>query len=607
MVQDLYKSWYLQSRSTEEKDALKGFAVVCAAQGRTESLRRMMVQCLVQNEPQEAIQLYESFVASNAQHLSEPDNLGTILGEEFELEDDTTVHQYKLREAELLVAVIAAYAIQDSFEGALHTVLKHSRLRFGPRNVNQLFEGTLLLNSSLHRKTVDFMEAIAPARLVKEVPSLRRHVRILVSEKNLEGLKALSASMFAGYNGKYPWAAMSERDISHSRPLVIPEEAWAILLSALMRCGREDLAEGLWAKLSQLGLELGATTWNGLLEGFRARGDMDRLAQTWGLMRKKGIQYNSHSYGIKIAASFSKGRTGDALADFNEFKKSEELQRPGNDRDRLTVYNTVLHGLLSKKDPVEGMSLYQSMLANGPAPDVVTYNTIMAYYGKRKDIRNVAGIIGQMQAANIRPDIVSFTTVLSSLLRANVVDATDRLLSIMRKCGIEENIATYSALIDHQVREGTARGISAAFDLLSRMENTSNARPNEITYTSILLGVHRCKELDRDTVNSMTKSIIQKLLDRRMTIKRGTCQVILKAFIDNPSPEGLSSAIDFYQFALKRNVQFGRSTWITLLHGLTKRNEWDAAHGVVQDMLKLGVVPTSGLGGLVERVLRHYS
>ncbi len=57
----------------------------------------------------------------------------------------------------------------------------------------------------------------------------------------------------------------------------------------------------------------------------------------------------------------------------------------------------------------------------------------------------------------------------------------------MKQMGIEPNVATYSAMIDQYVKDGTSEGIRLGRELLEKMEKMAGARPNEITYTSFLM------------------------------------------------------------------------------------------------------------------------
>lgn len=592
-----------ETRNTADNHALEQLALALAARGSIEGLRLLVISYLLKGMPSCVLRLHHDHLANNT---SKGDHLDVLEGPNLTEDEDILVTHHRSREAELLVAAVAAHAMQDSFEDALHTVLQLSNLRISKRTINNLLEHSPLYNSSLHDKTAFYVDAITPARLIKELPSYRRYIQHLVSKKNVKELQALSESILAGYTSSLPWAALDESSISRSRPIYVPEIVWHSLLHAFLQCRREDLAEQLWQSIMGLGIKVGVGVWNGVLDGFRRTGNIDRLIHTWNAMRIEGIPFNAHSYSIKIAMLFGKGRTEDALAEFCDFRRLEQSGQFSDERDQLSVYNTTLNGMLSKGDSLDdATSLFESMIASGPAPDVVTYNTLMSYYAKRRDIKGVARIIEQMQTADILPDIVTFTTILTALLRAGVKGAPDKVLAIMKGYGIDGNVATFSALIDHQVREGTADGIRAANDILSKMENSKTARPNDITYTSLLMGLHRCKGLDSRTVISMTKDIIERMDAQQLTTKRGTCQVILKTFLENDSPEGLNSAVEFYHSALKRGVSFGWDTWHIILNGLVRRKEWDIARGVVQDMLQTGFEPKGGLKELANRIIRH--
>ena len=596
-------------RTTEEESAMEQLALACAVRGNFDGLRRLMILYLAESNPTAVARLYDTFVLlkDDSQTFSVQEESVDVHSEEYELEqgleDEDT--QHRTREAELVIITVAAHAMRDSFEDAVHVILKRPNTRVSERNVHKLFNQQLLKslrNGDIHKKTAHYINASTPIRMAKEIKTLRRHVRRLVQFKREKELQDLSDSFVAGYTGPHHWAALNEKSISHSRPFVIPESVWAVMLHAFLRMHRNDLAEQLWEKIIELGITPGVIAWNGLLDGFRAANDIDRLLHAWNTMRIQGIEPNAHSYSIKISALFSERRVPEALSDFEKF---QQLPQSTPEHDRLTVFNTFLHGLLAKNDIKGAVAILEAMHKNGPKPDIVTYNTFMAYHGRRMDIRGISGVINQMAIGNIQPDVFSFTTILTCLLRTGVEDAPGKLIAIMKKCGVGENVALYTTLIDHQIRSGTPQGIRAAHDLLSKMENSRTMRPNEITYSSILIGLHRCKGLDGDSVTSMTRSILKQIMDRQLALKRGTCQVIFKAFFGNPAPEGLSNAMEFYHLSLGHNVSFGQDTWYILLSSLSKRQEWEIGRSVIQDMLQSGHEPTGGLKSVVDYILRH--
>ncbi|TDL28721.1 hypothetical protein BD410DRAFT_240393 [Rickenella mellea] len=499
----------------------------------------------------------------------------------------------------IMLPVIAAYAILDSFEEALRLISDHLSVRLNAGNVGALL-ADLEYDQNLRRTVDGYIRDLITARLVASPEILSKHVGNISRDRSVSELQKLLESILSGFTEPRAWLARNTAEVSASKPFIMPQRSWAILLTALLHCRREDLAENLWSDLLDLGIEPSVTVWNALLEGYREMGALAKLMTTWETMVQSGISPDAMSYCAKLSTLFQLGEKVLALRAFESYKADVNLTNR-----ELVVYNAVLHGLLINSDPLAAHTLLKTMSARGPKPDVISYNTFLRYYGRRGDIEKMSVILRALQDTGGRPDVHSFSTVISALYRTGKSSAVDGMRAVMKSMGVEENVATFTTMIDNQLREHTSAGIQVAFDVLALMEKDPNAQPNEVTYTALLAGLHRTRHLPAAEVSQKVREIAKRMQARGIRPNRVTYHILLKACLNNPNPEGLKSAKQYIHEMEWLRVPFSHDTWYIILRGLIERSEWSYAKEMVDRMRMVGFKPMWGVADMERRIREH--
>jgi pentatricopeptide repeat protein len=342
----------------------------------------------------------------------------------------------------------------------------------------------------------------------------------------------------------------------------------------------------LWDDMTTLGVRPGVSLWTALIDSYHGVNDVDDALASWKMMRAQNIEPNALAYRAVISALFNGRKPDIALRIFREYQRDYQNSNPGDPEHNISVYNTVLHGLLLTDRIEEAKHLLHNMVDTGPSPDTVSYNTFLAYYSRRGNFKELANVVNDMANANLIGDVFSFSTILSALLKAGREDAPDVVFQLMQKQGIEPNVATYSAIIDHQMRAHDEQNIRAALLMLQKMELDARIHPNEVTYTSILAGLHRNRHLPDEKVQEWTRDIMRKMKERGVKFQLPTYHILLKACLSNPLPDGLQAAMKYYYELKKSKLRMTHTTWYILLAGMMQREEWTIADEIVKDMLE---------------------
>ncbi|OCB85674.1 hypothetical protein A7U60_g7325 [Sanghuangporus baumii] len=591
-------------KSDEELHAMEELAFACAGAGYVDGLRQMLVWRLVRSESDKVISAFERFEQtllldeSGLEKVTTPPDADTVEDDENEELRLANPDISRLDIANIMAVTVAAYAAQERFQDAVQFILQHPTYRVTGDNMETLGEELKACGmyqgprTALVPMTRYYIDAGGLALLVQRPEAFKAHLRNLVKERRVgHRLDKLRARFTAAFNGKHAWAAATESQQSPTRPIVVPEKIWAHLIHSYIVLRNEDSARALWADVIRWGRQPGTEMFNALLEGYRDVCHLPKLLHTWQVMEKQGIPFDARSYGAKLGALVLDREAGHySLKLFDEFKAT----RP-NEEDSLFVYNTVLNNLLLRFQRKRALALLDEMKKRGPQPDIVSYNTFIAHYAKLPDLQEIAKVVRELTEAGIEPDVFTFTSILSALLKTRISNGAERLLGIMDMMGVKQNVATYSAIIDSQVREGTKVGITAAWQVLQQMERMKDVEPNIVTYTSFLAGLHRSRELDKDLITSISSDVVQTMKKRGMRLKLGTYHILLKACLENPNPEALDFFMDYFNMMRRNGVPLWHDTWYIILDGLVRREEWDLATEMKNQMLDSGFQPMWGV------------
>merc|ERR1719265_3029147 len=119
--------------------------------------------------------------------------------------------------------------------------------------------------------------------------------------------------------------------------------------------------------------------------------------------------------------------------------------------------------------------------------------------------------------------VVMFNTIIDACARVGRMESVTDLLEDMKTYGVRPNLITYSTMIKGHCQSGD---IQTAFTLLGQMKLTTNLKPDEIMYNSLLdgcaqhslidEGLRLLEEMQAEGVrpSNFTLSVLVKLMNR---------------------------------------------------------------------------------------------
>ena len=167
-----------------------------------------------------------------------------------------------------------------------------------------------------------------------------------------------------------------------------------------------------------------------------------------------------------------------ALGIFNQMR-SENV--PCN----AVTYNCMIHACVRVGDMQGALDLLSSMKNHETVkPDKFTYSTIIKGYCGRGEIENALYLFESMLNESLAPDLVIYNTLLDGCVKTRFHEVCDRLLADMiSEWGISPNSYTLSILIKRFGRQGE---LTKAFELVDQFPRKYSFRANAHVWTCLI-------------------------------------------------------------------------------------------------------------------------
>jgi pentatricopeptide repeat protein len=596
-----------------EKEAAEKIALGAATVGKaTGALSTCMLYNLTQNDPDAALELYRRYMeelSELSEEKEDSDNSESSKDAEKDPRDglglsltDKPVGYSPGRSTVLLLA-ITAHAMKESFPDALRTYVQ-TRVRISE---NALREKLSVFSSNpvLKTRVEEYVRRLETARLLAYPSVLQAHLDNLVNGHAVRRIEKHYQVVQEGLAEPGAYLVTRVDAVTASKPIIITEASWGHFLTAFLRCRRTDLAEKLWDDMIRHKIVPGVVSWTALFDGYDSLDKVEDTLRGWKIMLSQGVKPNAFTYRSLISVLCTARRPDEALTSFKDFEVGV-LNGSISPEQPLTLYNTIIHGLLTNSREEDATTILQKMQKGGPKPDLITYNTFLRYFGRRGDFKGLGSTLQRLASEGLVGDAYTFTTILSALLKAGREDAEAITFDLVKKQNIAPSVGFYAAIIDHQVRMRDSKSLKSALNILKRMEEDPEIEINVVPYTSILAGVYRMHWAEPTVAEECREYVLGRMKSRKIRPNRVTYHILLSACLENREPEGLKNALSLYREMRSRRIAMSNDTWYIFLHGLIDRREWALANEMVSDLRTMGdVKPVGATLDLVHRIRKR--
>ncbi len=193
---------------------------------------------------------------------------------------------------------------------------------------------------------------------------------------------------------------------------------------------------------------------------------------------KSKVRPNTVVYSTLIHGWAKENDAKRALAIFHQMQKEQVACN-------AVTYNCVIHACVRAGDMQGSLSLLGTMKLTGDVcPDKFTYSTIIKGYCSRGEIEAALFLFDEMLAEKLAPDLVIYNTLLDGCVKTRRTDVCDRLLDDMvSKWRIFPNSYTLSIMIKRFGRQGE---LGKALELVDVWPRRFGFRANAHVWTCLI-------------------------------------------------------------------------------------------------------------------------
>jgi pentatricopeptide repeat protein len=200
----------------------------------------------------------------------------------------------------------------------------------------------------------------------------------------------------------------------------------------------------------------------------------ESLVNQW----KDRVKPNTVVYSTLIHGWAKENDSKRALAIFNQMRSERVVCN-------AVTYNCVIHACVRSGDMQGSLDLLREMKASGSVrPDKFTYSTIIKGYCSRGEIDSALFLFDEMMREKLAPDLVIYNTLLDGCVKTRHPEVCDELLEDMiSKWRIYPNSYTLSILIKRFGRQGD---LARALELVDLWPKRFGFKANAHVWTCLI-------------------------------------------------------------------------------------------------------------------------
>jgi len=234
------------------------------------------------------------------------------------------------------------------------------------------------------------------------------------------------------------------------------------LVDMYVKCGSVEDARNVFDNMP----ERNVVSWTAMVSGYTQNGFVKEARELFEIMPERNV----FSWNAMIAGYAQNGQVDEALEFFQKMPKRD-----------VVSWSTMIAGFSQNAHFSEALKLFRQMQGTGMKPNPVTYVSILPA---------CANSAALQQGKEIHEDLIR------NGLQSNV-NVTNAVIDMYTKCGCleialkvfdemcERDVVSWNAMITGYALHGCGK---EAIQLFEQMQNSSDVRPNRVTFIGLLFG-----------------------------------------------------------------------------------------------------------------------
>ena len=244
------------------------------------------------------------------------------------------------------------------------------------------------------------------------------------------------------------------------------------------------------------------------------------------------------------------------------------------------IFNCLIEVCLKLKMVDKAEKVYQEMNSLGVSPSKVTYAIMIKGYGQVYDLTKALNIFEEMKQAEVRPNEIIYGCLLNACVRCSNIQKVTEIYQEMLSSNITLNIIIYTTLIKAYAK---AKDLNKALEIYNTMLNDKNVKPNIVIHNAMLDACVECRDPKKMT------EIYEQIKELALSNESNplpdliTYSTVIKGYA---RAKDMDSVFKIYQFLQGQEKEFVLDEVIynSILDGCVKTEKYEKALEVYRDM-----------------------
>ena len=263
---------------------------------------------------------------------------------------------------------------------------------------------------------------------------------------------------------------------------------------------------------------------------------------------------------------------------FEILKKIKLSTTKGIKPDEI-LYNCILDTCVKYGRIKQAEKIYTDMTEAGITPSKITYAIMIKAYGNEYNLEKSMEVFNQMKINGIQANEIIYGCLLNAAIKCNKIDHAMSIFEEMKVAKIPMNIVLYSTLIKGYAR---SKNFEKAFEIYNQLMEDELICPNTISYNAILDCCVECG--DFKMMNSIYESFKASASENESNPQPDliTYSTVIKGYCKMKNVE---KVLDIYNYLKGReDFTLDEVMFNTILDGLLKAEKYDEALKIYDHM-----------------------
>jgi pentatricopeptide repeat protein len=364
-------------------------------------------------------------------------------------------------------------------------------------------------------------------------------------------------------------------DLTSAMEEPMDEVLLSSVVEACVRIGKPGL---LTQKLEQLQGKnavtiTGAHTFGSLIKAYGCAKDIAGAWRCWKEMRSQHIRPTSITIGCMVEAVVANGDVDGGYELITQLLEDDQCREQVNS----VVFGSVLKGYGRSRRMERVTAVFQEMLSKGIEPSIATFNAVIDSCARNGQMHALPLFLKEMKARNLEPNLITYSTMIKGFCqRGDIQSALQKLEELKKTTNLRPDEIVFNTLLDGCSSAGL---VVEGERLLSEMR-AEGIIPSNYTLTVMVRLLGQARRLDR------ALQLVEDVTTRyRFKTNSHVVSALIQACITN---RDLKRAVAVFEKAAQERTPADSRTCQSLVRCLLSNGNMVQAANVLRSMLGVG-------------------